>query len=223
MAVKGGMDMCKKYEKVLVERYAELMNVLRRALDKPSDAELIFWNNVCEMVYQSDMPRGAKLDCLGIILRKCTGNHDLYDELVSVFFDEAQYDEYEKIYRKYNFAENLNEQGDCSKQLIWDMRVSRYRVVKDWLYIFVDEIMPAVNQEIAECENTWKESFSLTEEDMENRKKKYTDHKKRMKQTCKKMDAVYEVLKLMEDDPDFLLNIGKMLFNVNQKKEGSGK
>lgn len=202
VTVRGGINMCKWEYKNVFERYEESLDVLRRVLDKPVDAELIFWNGVCEMVNQSDMHRSAKLDCLGILLNGFVGNHDLYYELLNVFFNEMQHEECEILQKKYNFAENLNAQGDYWKQLIWDMRGSYYRDVKDWLYVFVDEVMPVVDQVIAKCENEWQDILGFTEENMENRKKKYAGYRKSLRNTYKKMESVCEVMKLMTKAPD---------------------
>lgn len=201
-------------EKTLFNQYTALMNVLGKALEEPHDAELIFWSLVCEMIDQSDMPYGAKLECLGILMEEFTGNHHLYDALVDICFSKKYNDAYERFNHKYRFAENLNEQGEYWKQLIWKLHVTGYRAVKDWLHIFVGEMMPIVNQKIAEYETERKEKLQFTEENFESRKRKYENYKKQMKRICKKMDQVSDVLQLMETDPDYLAKF----FMINQKK-----
>lgn len=204
MEHKNWDEAIKNMQKVVAEKYKDMMSSLKRVVKNSDDTYWIFWCQVGELINQSEMPISRKKDCLELLMKRFSRGTYLCDEIASAVICKEYSIEHHRIQKEYCFAERLLDIGESWKDLIWNHRISRYRVVGSWMRAFECEIMPSINKMITEFEVHLKDKAVITEDDMKIRQEDYRSYRKAWKRIYNKWETICELMIFMQTDPEYL-------------------
>ena len=199
-------------KKEYLEKYKILEVSLLRAVKSQNDTYWIFWSQVGEVINLSDMPIESKIDCFKVLMESFGTNAYLYDEICSAVICKKYSTEFDRIQHEYCFSERLINLGDCWKDLIWNQRMTRCRIVGNWLRGFDSEIMPVINKMITKFEMDLKDRGVITEYSMKNRQEDYRSYKKAWKKIYDKWGTICELMAFIQTDPEYLRKMRLVFF-----------
>ena len=199
-------------KKEYLEKYKILEVSLLRAVKSQNDTYWIFWSQVGEVINLSDMPIESKKNCFKALMESFGTNAYLYDEICSAVICKKYSTEFDRIQHEYCFSERLINLGDCWKDLIWNQRMTRCRVVGSWLRGFDCEIMPIINKVVMEYEAALKEQSLITEYNVKIGQERYRSCRKAWKREYKKWETICEFMAFMQTDPEYLRKMRLVFF-----------
>ena len=200
------------FKKEYMEKYQVLTNSLIRTVKSRNDAYWIFWSRVGEVINLSDIPIDSKKECFKMLMQNFGTDGYLYEEICSAVICKKYNIEYDRIQQEYSFSERLTDLGESWKDLIWNQRMTRCRVVGSWLRGFDCEIMPIINKVVMEYEAALKEQSLITEYNVRIGQERYRSCRKAWKRDYKKWETICEFMAFMQTDPEYLRKMRLVFF-----------
>lgn len=107
------------------------------------EADWIFWNEVVELVEQSDVPLEKRAECFSDIMDYFTGREEgKYNYMgAGKYKEHMHYPDYIRTRQRYRFAED-NFLGSYWQSLIYENKAYRLKRAVQWLGVFCREIVP---------------------------------------------------------------------------------
>lgn len=166
----------------------EMMHIIR----DDYAAEWVFWYNVHVLMCQSRMENNS--DCFGMLKYKVMNRYSSYRD----FYFSEEDPNTERMRKKLCFSDSMEEIGTYWKELFAKGDIGRIRAAADWLHIFQKDVMPTINDHIAEFEQEY-ESWDrrITPDTKAARSKDYRAYKAMLKRCQQKMETYCEIQEML--------------------------
>ena len=177
--------------------YRDMLQLMYMITGKAGSPEWIFWGNVCELIESSEVIE--KNDCIGMIARMLDENSGFEQSVRHAVYGKEQsqyFEEYLRMIEEYTFAGSYSELGSYWKFLLATEDMDRLEDLNEWLYLFHKEILPVIDQVLADW--NYINNPKTSEEIKDNNKKVYTAIRRKLNDCKKSLDRAVELYRLKE-------------------------